>query len=229
MKARSLSCTSRAASTNPASSSAKKAFAWPVTRTRKCFTTCSTRLERRWFVSSKPSHAKCPLTSFPCTTTWRAKAVPCLVPRTSGSSWFPTTDAVGMSPRRAALAFFSRIPMAISTPSSMLSWKAASTASIQWNPPPAWTSLQRAKKYGRRLMHMGGIDKHVLRQTPEAIRRELDYKLQPLMRAGGMVFGLDHRIPNGTPLANYRYYVKTAREILGLDASPPPGWARAAF
>ncbi|RRJ99889.1 hypothetical protein Ga0100230_017865 [Opitutaceae bacterium TAV3] len=85
------------------------------------------------------------------------------------------------------------------------------------------------KKYGRRLMHMGGIDKHVLRQTPEAIRRELDYKLQPLMRAGGMVFGLDHRIPNGTPLANYRYYVKTAREILGLDASPPPGWARAAF
>ncbi|MDR1283478.1 MAG: hypothetical protein LBK99_22055 [Opitutaceae bacterium] len=84
------------------------------------------------------------------------------------------------------------------------------------------------KKYGPRLKHMGGIDKHVLRQSQDAIRRELEYKLQPMMRAG-MVFGLDHRIPNGTPLANYRYYVRTAREILGLDPAPPPGWARAAF
>ena len=46
-----------------------------------------------------------------------------------------------------------------------------------------------------------------------------------------MVFGLDHRIPNGTPLENYRFYVQTAREILGL---PPinnklKGWARMAF
>jgi hypothetical protein len=48
---------------------------------------------------------------------------------------------------------------------------------------------------------------------------------------GGMVFGLDHRIPNGTPLANYRYYVETGRKLLGL---PPceagrEGWARMAF
>jgi hypothetical protein len=44
-----------------------------------------------------------------------------------------------------------------------------------------------------------------------------------------MVFGLDHRIPNGTPVANYRFYVRTAREILGLDPNPKPGWARMAF
>ena len=31
---------------------------------------------------------------------------------------------------------------------------------------------------------------------------------------GGMVFGLDHRIPNGTPLALYRYYVDKVWEIL---------------
>ena len=31
-----------------------------------------------------------------------------------------------------------------------------------------------------------------------------------------MVFGLDHRIPNGVSLENYRYYVDTAREILGM-------------
>ena len=56
------------------------------------------------------------------------------------------------------------------------------------------------KKYGRRLAMKGGIDKHVLRQDKSAIRAELEYKLQPLMREGGMVFGLDHRIVNGTPI-----------------------------
>lgn len=85
------------------------------------------------------------------------------------------------------------------------------------------------KKYGQKLAMSGGIDKHVLRQSKEAIRKELEYKLQPLMREGGMVFGLDHRIPNGTPLENYRYYVKTAREILGLEVNPKPSWDRMAF
>jgi len=84
------------------------------------------------------------------------------------------------------------------------------------------------KKYGPRLSLMGGIDKHILRRTKDEIRRELEYKLQPMMRPG-TVFGLDHRIPNGTPLENYRYYVKTAREILGLESNPAPGWARVAF
>ena len=45
------------------------------------------------------------------------------------------------------------------------------------------------------------------------------------MRGGGMCFSLDHRIPNGTPLENYRYYVKTAREILGIKEIEK-GWAR---
>ncbi|MBN2712572.1 MAG: hypothetical protein JXR97_09105 [Planctomycetes bacterium] len=83
--------------------------------------------------------------------------------------------------------------------------------------------------YGNKLALMGGIDKHVLRQSKEAIRKELEYKLQPSMRKGGAVFGLDHRIPNGTPLENYRYYVKTARVILGLDPTPAAGWMRMAF
>lgn len=71
------------------------------------------------------------------------------------------------------------------------------------------------KKYGAALAFKGGIDKFALRGTKADIRNELEYKLQPIMRTG-TVFGLDHRIPNGTPLGNYRYYVDTAREILGL-------------
>lgn len=87
------------------------------------------------------------------------------------------------------------------------------------------------KQYGTRLALLGGIDKHVLRRTKEEIRRELEYKMQPLMQQSGTVFGLDHRIPNGTPLENYRYYVQLGRELLGL----PPlddrsrGWGRMGF
>jgi len=87
------------------------------------------------------------------------------------------------------------------------------------------------QEYGQQLAMRGGIDKFVLRQDGETIRRELEYKMQPLMQAGGTVFGLDHRIPNGTPLVGYRGYVEIGREILGL---PPldgtrSGWGRMAF
>ena len=40
--------------------------------------------------------------------------------------------------------------------------------------------------------------------------------MQPVMREGGVVFALDHRIPNGTPIENFRYYIRTAKEILGI-------------
>jgi uroporphyrinogen-III decarboxylase len=96
-------------------------------------------------------------------------------------------------------------------------------------PAAGMNVVQIREQYGTRLAMLGGIDKHVLRRDKEAIRQELAYKLQPAMRGGGMVFGLDHRIPNGTPLDNYRYYVRTAREMLGLDPNPEPGWARMAF
>ncbi len=87
------------------------------------------------------------------------------------------------------------------------------------------------QQYGQRLIMKGGIDKHVLRRGQADIRAELEYKLQPMMHGGGMAFGLDHRIPNGTPLDNYRYYVAAARELLGL---PPAdfengSWARMAW
>ena len=91
--------------------------------------------------------------------------------------------------------------------------------------------VELRKKYGPRLAMKGGLDKHVLRQDKAAIRAELEYKMQPLMQAGGLVFGLDHRIPNGTPLENYRYYVDTGREILGLPprSGSDKGWQRMAF
>ncbi len=85
------------------------------------------------------------------------------------------------------------------------------------------------KKYGKACAFKGGIDKHVLRKSRADIDAELAYKLQPLMQEGGTVFALDHRIPNGTPLEAYRYYVKTARELLHLPVEDEKGWMRMAF
>ncbi len=87
------------------------------------------------------------------------------------------------------------------------------------------------KKYGSRLAIRGGIDKHVLRKGREAIRGELEYKMQPLMRRGGTVFGLDHRITNGSPLEDYRFYVDLGRSLLGIPprSSNSTGWRRMAF
>ena len=74
------------------------------------------------------------------------------------------------------------------------------------------------EQHGRKLAFQGGIDKHVLRRSKEEIRAELEYKISPIMATGGIVFSGDHRVPNGTSLENFRYYVLTAWEILLREA-----------
>jgi uroporphyrinogen-III decarboxylase len=105
------------------------------------------------------------------------------------------------------------------------------TCMFPMEPAAGMDVVEVRKKYGKRLSMQGGIDKHVLRRSKEEIRKELEYKMQPSMRAGGMVFGVDHRIPNGTPIDNYRHYVRTGREILGLEPldGKRRGWRRMAF
>lgn len=73
-------------------------------------------------------------------------------------------------------------------------------------------------KYGSKLAFFGGIDKHIIRQSRDAIIKELEYKIPPMIRTGGCVLGLDHRIPNGTPLANYKFYLDKAWEIMERES-----------
>ena len=74
-------------------------------------------------------------------------------------------------------------------------------------------------QYGTQLAFMGGIDKFALGKDRAAIVRELEYKIPPLVRTGGCILGLDHRIPNGTPLENYRFYISQAWRILDREAA----------
>jgi hypothetical protein len=79
--------------------------------------------------------------------------------------------------------------------------------------------VQVREKYGKRLAFYGGLDKHIIRQSPAAIEAELERKIPRMVRTGGCVLGLDHRIPNGTPLDNYRFYIQKAWEIMDREAA----------
>jgi len=70
------------------------------------------------------------------------------------------------------------------------------------------------EKYGTKLAFYGGIDKHVIRRSKEEIVAELEYKIPPMIATGGCVIALDHRIPNGTSLENYRFYINKVWEMI---------------
>jgi len=70
------------------------------------------------------------------------------------------------------------------------------------------------EQYGTKLAFYGGIDKHIIRRSQEEIVAELEYKIPPMVATGGCVLALDHRIPNGTPLENYKFYIRKAWEIM---------------
>ena len=96
-------------------------------------------------------------------------------------------------------------------------------------PAAGMDMVELRKKYGKQFCCKGGIDKHVLRRSKEEIRTELEYKMSEPMLGGGTIFALDHRIPNGVSIENYRYYVNYGRELLGLPPIREEGWARMAF
>lgn len=70
------------------------------------------------------------------------------------------------------------------------------------------------QRFGDRLAIIGGIDKHELSKDRAAIDRELQTKLPPLLRTGGFIPTVDHRVPPTVPYENYQYYVTRKYEML---------------
>ncbi|MBC8232943.1 hypothetical protein H8E77_25655 [bacterium] len=58
---------------------------------------------------------------------------------------------------------------------------------------------------------IGGFDKRILASSRQAISKEVQ-RLTPLVEEGGYIPTCDHKIPPDVPLANYCYFVETARE-----------------
>jgi hypothetical protein len=73
--------------------------------------------------------------------------------------------------------------------------------------------------YGNRLSFYGGLNKYVLRDSKEKIVEELEYKIPPMIKTGGCVLGLDHRVPNGTSLENYKFYMEKVWEIIERETA----------
>ncbi len=68
------------------------------------------------------------------------------------------------------------------------------------------------EEFGDRLLLLGGVDKRALIAGPEGIDREIE-RLVPLVRRGGYIPCVDHRVPADVTLANYLYYLRK-KEIL---------------
>jgi hypothetical protein len=62
------------------------------------------------------------------------------------------------------------------------------------------------REFGRDLRLIGGIDLDALRRGKEAIQREIEDKVPPLLADGGYVPLADGRIREDVPFENYVYY-----------------------
>jgi len=68
------------------------------------------------------------------------------------------------------------------------------------------------QKYPSLVIH-GGIDKRILNQDKAAIDSELKRKLPLMVKTGGYLCTVDHRIMLGSSYANVRYFMKTLKDF----------------
>ncbi len=64
------------------------------------------------------------------------------------------------------------------------------------------------------LAMMGGIDKRLLSEGPEAIDRELE-RIRPAIERGRYIPDLDHLVPDNVSWENYCYYARALKRLVG--------------
>lgn len=65
----------------------------------------------------------------------------------------------------------------------------------------------------------GGFCKMRLAEGKKAIEAEMK-RLLPLVKEGGFIPGVDHRVPANVPLEDYLHYLKLKRELFGAGGAP---------
>ena len=70
------------------------------------------------------------------------------------------------------------------------------------------------REFGRDLRLIGGIDLDALRNGKDAIRKEIEAKVPPLVADGGYVPLADGRVREDVAFEDYAYYRETLRKIL---------------
>jgi len=74
--------------------------------------------------------------------------------------------------------------------------------------------------YGHEVLLAGGVDKMALIAGKEAILADLR-RLDPLVRDGGTIPHVDHRVPPDVTYENYLYYLREKRAWLGIPEPVP--------
>ena len=69
------------------------------------------------------------------------------------------------------------------------------------------------KKYGKRLIIEGGLDKRALALGIDAIKEEVESKVPVLLRDGGYFPGIDHYVPPDVSLKNFEFFLDLVREM----------------
>ena len=75
--------------------------------------------------------------------------------------------------------------------------------------------LRLRNEYGRDLFLAGGIDKLEIAKGREAIERELETKLSPLLESGGYIPFLDHTFPPDISYDSLQHYLEVKRRLIG--------------
>lgn len=73
--------------------------------------------------------------------------------------------------------------------------------------------IKMRKRFGKRLIIIGGIDKRVLVKSKRVIEQEIQRKVGTLLKQGGYFPRIDHSIPPNVPFENYLHYLKTVRKF----------------
>ena len=71
------------------------------------------------------------------------------------------------------------------------------------------------RKYGDKIVILGGVNKHALIAGKDAIRTEIK-KIKPYVLEGGWIPHVDHRCPPDVTFENYLYYLDVKRETFGI-------------
>jgi uroporphyrinogen decarboxylase len=77
------------------------------------------------------------------------------------------------------------------------------------------------REFGRDLRLIGGIDLDVLRCNRDAIRREIEEKVPPLLADGGYIPLADGRVREDVAFENYTYYRQILAQMTERTEPPP--------
>jgi len=82
--------------------------------------------------------------------------------------------------------------------------------------------LALREEFGRDLLIVGAVDKFALMEDKQRVEEEVMGRVRTLIRQGGYIPTVDHRIPPDVPLENYLYCLELIDQIAGEACTEPP-------